>query len=216
MNARILAALCAASASLLGVVGSANAQPTPPYPFYPFPSGSYGVPVSTGEELYASGGDVDVTYLGWQGASYDEYLFVATPSNPLGHVIGDDFFENHSTPAGTTIDLGSYAAGTEIEFGIYVLNTGNTWFDGPGSRNADGVVHAYMLNNYEGQSGLTYVGFEDLAYPGGDFNYMDEVYTFEGAAASPTPPAVPDMPGTFALMGVGLSGLAAFGRRVRK
>jgi hypothetical protein len=206
------AALTVASASLLAIAGSVNAQPVAPYPLYPFPSGSYGVPLTTGEELFASGGDVTVTYLGWQGAGYNEYLFVKTPSNPLGQVIADDFFENHTTPAGTSINLGSYAAGTEIEFGIYILDTGNTWYDGPGSRNADGAVHAYVKNDYEGQSDLTYVGFEDEVYPGGDFNYLDEVYTFQGASGH----AVPDMPGTLPLLGLGLSGLAALGRRFRK
>jgi hypothetical protein len=140
-------------------------------------------------------------------------------------VIADDYFENHTTPAGTSVNLGSFAAGTEIEFGIYILDTGNTWFDGPGSRNADGAVHAYMQNDYEGQPNLTYVGFEDEPYDpsgaitpydptgfNGDFNYLDEVYTFEGARAA----SAPDITGTLPLLGLGLSSLVAFGRRFRK
>jgi hypothetical protein len=62
----------------------------------------------------------------------------------------------------------------------------------------------------------SYVGFEDEVganYPGGfaDFNYTDEVYAFTGTTA-----AVPDLAGTLPLLGIGLTSLAAFGRRFRK
>jgi hypothetical protein len=40
------------------------------------------------------------------------------------------FFDNHSTPNGTTVDLGVIPAGTEIRFGLFVDTTGNTFYDG--------------------------------------------------------------------------------------
>lgn len=187
------------AAVVLDASSHANAIPIIPT----YPGGGSGIPVSVGQELFANGGDVTVSYLGWQGASYDEYLFVVSPPNGLGY-----FFENHTTPAGTTVDLGSFAAGTEIEFGIYVVNTGLTFYDGPGSRNVDGDVHAYMVNDY-GAVNTTYVGFEDeSAVTGSDFNYADEVYTFTGAQAS----AVPDASSTLPLVVASLAALFGFSR----
>jgi hypothetical protein len=118
---------------------------------------------------------------------------------------------DHSTPNGTTYDLGTFPAGTEIEFGLDVTTTGNVWYDGPGSRNTDGVVHAYMVNNYEGLADTTYVGFEDESYPGGDFNYGDELYAFTGVAAS-----TPDASSTMTLLGMGVTALVGVSRRFRK
>jgi hypothetical protein len=224
MNKELIKKL-AGSAAIFGGLLAASAQvpvgPAPPIaalpaglnpgsgPLYPTPSGAGGVPISVGDELFASGGAVYVTFLGPSGASYDEQLFVESPSTGYG-----TFMDDHSTPNGTTYYLGTFAAGTEIEFGLDVLTTGNVWYDGPASRNSDGVVHAYMVNDYQGLADTTYVGFEDESYPGGDFNYLDEVYAFTGTEA--TPSSVPDMSGTLALLGMSLSGLAAFGRRFRK
>jgi len=148
-----------------------------------------------------------VTDLGPTGASYDEDLFVSMPSTGYGI-----FMNDHSTPNGTTYDLGTFAAGTEIVFGLDVTTTGNVWYDGPGTRNADGVVHAYMVNDYEGLANTTYVGFEDESYPGGDFNYVDERYAFTGVAAAPAP----DASSTLTLLGIGVTALAGVARRFRK
>jgi hypothetical protein len=221
MNMNTITRLAGISA-LLGVVLSASAQipvgPAPPTvpipaglnpagPTYPFPSGQDGVPVTVGQELFASGGPVYVTDLGPTGASYDEDLFVSMPSTGYGI-----FMNDHSTPNGTTYDLGTFAAGTEIVFGLDVTTTGNVWYDGPGTRNADGVVHAYMVNDYEGLANTTYVGFEDESYPGGDFNYVDERYAFTGVAAAPAP----DASSTLTLLGIGVTALAGVARRFRK
>jgi len=192
------------TAGVFGASMQANALPIIPT----YPGGGDGIPVTVGQELFANGGDVTVTYQGWQGAAYDEYLFVYSPPNGFGY-----FFENHTTPAGTTMDLGTYAAGTEILFGIYVVNTGLTFYDGPGSRNLDGQVHAYMVSNY-GDPNTTYVGFEDLsALTGSDFNYKDEVYTFTGVQAASS---VPDASSTLPLVACSLTALLGFGRRYSK
>jgi len=238
MNSNLLSKIVGGSA-FLGLVLSASAGALPSGtspaggfplpaglnpssgPTYGTPSGLTGVPVTVATELFASGGPVYVTDLGPTGASYDEQIFVASPSDGANNL----FLDDHATANGTTFYLGNFAAGTEIEFGLDVLTTGNIWYDGPGSRNADGAVHAYMVNNYQGTANTTYVGFEDEPYDptgaitpydptgfNGDFNYLDEIYAFTGTRSA----AVPDMPGTLPLLGLGLSGLAAFGRRFRK
>jgi hypothetical protein len=230
MNSNVIKKL-AGSCALLGAVLSASAGPlpsgsspgttttplglvtspedSPASPWYPTPSGHSGVPVTFGQELFASGGDVTVTFLGPTGAGYDEELFVASPNDGVNGL----FMDNHSTANGTTFDLGTFAAGTEIEFGLDVLSTGNIWYDGPGSRNSDGDVHAYMVNDYEGLTDTTYVGFEDEAASlPADFNYIDEVYAFTGASAVSTPDASSTLP----LLGMGLTALAGVARRIRK
>jgi len=219
MNSNTIKKLCG-SCAFLGVVLAATAQPPvgPPPPLAPIPAGlnpagptypspNGGSAVVVGQELFASGGEVYVTDLGPTGAAYSEDLFVASPPNPYGV-----FMNNHTDAKGTTYDLGSFAAGTEIEFGLYVYDTQNTWYDGPGTRNADGVVHAYMVNNYEGLANTTYVGFEDLAAPVADFNYVDEVYAFTGVGAAPAP----DAASALSLLGLAMTALVCFGRRSRK
>jgi hypothetical protein len=218
------------STTLLGMVLSASAQlpsglaPTiapipvglnPGGPWYPTPSGTPGVPVTFGQELMASGGPVYVTDLGPTGAEYDEQIFVASPNDGVNNL----FMDNHSTANGTTYYLGTFAAGTEIEFGLDILDgdgyeaNGTILYDGPGSRNSDGDVHAYMVNNYEGLADTTYVGFEDeLASIPSDFNYTDEVYAFTGTSAVSTPDASSTMP----LLGMGVTALACVARRFRK
>lgn len=71
-----------------------------------------------------------------------------------------------ATP-GTTIQLNGVTAG-ELVLGIYVEDTGYTFWSGAASNNAgtDGLVHA--------EYNLTSVGFEDI-YGGGDFDYNDAV-----------------------------------------
>ena len=122
-----------------------------------------------------------------------------SPGNSFGTFMDNQY---QYTGNGTTYDLGSYAAGTEIEFGITDYNTGNTWFDGPGSRNlADGQIHAYIVDQYEGLANTDYVGFEDESYyAAGDFNYADEVYAFTGTSVAPIP--APE-PGTLSLFIMG-------------
>lgn len=224
MNTQTIKKL-AGSSALLGMVLSASAQlpngaspGTAPLPaglnpninilglgdsyVYALPNG--GSPLPVGQELFASGGPVYVTDLGPTGASYDEELFVASPNDGMNNLFMDD----HSTPNGTTYYLGNYAAGTEIELGLDVFVPDPIWYDGPASRNSDEDVHAYMVNNFEGLADTTYVGFEDAT----DFNYIDQVFAVTGVSAA----SAPDMPGTLGLLGMSLTGLAAFGRRFLK
>jgi hypothetical protein len=217
--------------SLLAVAGTAFAQVNPHLasnsPFIPtYPGGAYGVPLATGGELFANGGEVTVTYLGHGGAAYTEFLQMVTPGGT--YAPGVDIINNQTTAAGSTFDLGTFAAGEEVEFDIFVQDTGNTWFDGPGTRNADGAVHANVVDNFNytfngntGNPGTSgpgtsgngiYVGFEDEIYPGGDFNYADLQFVFNGVNGA----AVPDAATTMSLLGMSLGGLAFMKRKLKK
>ena len=76
-----------------------------------------------------------------------------------------------SKQTGQVIPLGDVPAG-ELILGIYVQETGYTFWTGPGSRNDDDLEHAVCTGGT--------VEFEDL-YNGGDFDYNDAVLTIEAA-----------------------------------
>jgi len=245
IQSTIVKGLCAAGCCILSMAGSARAQYYQFNTYIPqYPGGGDGIPLTTGGELVANGGDVTVTYLGWGGAAYTEYLFLATPGSPFSGVPGpatlptdqtaDPYnlpllaptdpnyggmylINNQSSPAGAFVDLGSFAAGTEVEFGIWVVDTGNTWYDGPGSRNADGDVHAYIVNDFQYSVGYvdptgTYVGFEDLDnQTGADDNYSDLQFVFNGVTGS-----VPDASTTASLLVLSLGGLMGMAPRFKK
>jgi hypothetical protein len=155
-------------------------------------------------------GHVYATFLG-SSASYSDNLFLQSPGGPSGVL-----FNNHTTPFGTTIDLGYFTAGTELVFGLYVNNTGNTFFTGDPSRNSDGISHAGILTTLPG-IGLI-VGFEDLL-GGGDRDYNDLIFGFKNLGVSVSGPGggrVPDAASTLSLFGLTLLGISAARRRFRQ
>ena len=116
---------------------------------------------------------------------------------------------------GDFVDLGSYDAGTSLDF--FLVGNGanggrNTYYAGP-DRNPDGIEHFVVLATPD--SPFLLIGIEDLL-GGGDMDYNDLVFALEVgvenaqkliAAAVPLPPAA------WAILGLG----AAFGiRRVRQ
>lgn len=154
-----------------------------------------------GEQLFSTGGDVEVEVLP-ASAGFTSELHLFSP--------GPDIFIALNSEVGKIVDLGSFPIGEELLFGIFVRNTGHTFYMGPGSRNPDGIEHAGV--DFLGP-GLANVGFEDL-FGGGDRDYDDNVFQFRGGIA-PTPqtPVVPE-PGSLMLMSLGM-GAVGF-RRWRK
>jgi len=134
------------------------------------------VPI-TEQTLIATGGDVVVTFVS-NGAGYTSELF-------LDGSFGDSFgaiFNNSTTPAGATMNLGSFVAGTQLVFKLLVQQTGDIFYTGPASHNLDGILHA-MIQQVEGQ---VLVGFEDL-FGGGDFDYNDLVFAFTNVSPADEP-----------------------------
>jgi hypothetical protein len=123
-----------------------------------------------GGQLYSTGGDIIVEVLP-ATAGFVSELHLYSP--------GPDRFIALNTDVGTVINLGSYPAGSELIFGIFVRNTGNTFLMGPGIRNPDGIPHVGV--DVQGP-GLAIVGFEDLL-GGGDLDYDDNVFRFTGGIA---------------------------------
>ncbi len=126
--------------------------------------------------------------------------------------LGSTFiFNNHASPVGSTVDLGSFTAGTELIFRLEVTNTGFNYFTGPASRNPDQHEHARVQSDYL-EPGRTLVSFEDLF--NGPFVYNDLSFSFTNTVGSPVP-AVPE-PETYALLLSGLVAIASWAKRRRR
>jgi hypothetical protein len=124
------------------------------------------------QTLVATGGDVVVTFVS-NAAGYTSELFL---DGPLGDELGA-IFNNWTTELGSSLNLGSFGAGTELVFKLLVQQSGDVFYTGNVNRNADGVVHAIA----EYVDGRAIIGFEDL-YGGGDLDYNDLVFSFANVA----------------------------------
>ena len=196
---------------LAGFVSIAKSDPIP----YP----DVGTPVAVGQRLIAIGGEVTVQMPATSSASYDDYLYLYQPTPSIMFDVGPPpqnfLFWNHGATG--TISLGTFDAGTELIFGLYtgftydddgdaqtpdVFEPLDTWYSGPGDRNADGFVHLYAVNDYGGDPDSTYVAFEDLNGgpdgSGSDWNYQDIEYIFTGVTSVPEPSSL-------CLFGLGLA-----------
>src|SRR5207248_3977000 len=110
---------------------------------------SCGCQSGLGKRFVAPGGDVKVQILPFQADFTNEIrLLVRGQSYPVAT----------NRDVGRVVDLGRFAAGTELIFYIHVRDTGLNFFMGPASRNQDDLAHARLecLG-----SGRTNVFFED-------------------------------------------------------
>jgi hypothetical protein len=163
-------------------------------------SPSMAIPILGAKVIVANTGSVTATYLG-HTARISNDLYLESPTNSLGLI-----FNNHATPVGTTFNLGTFTAGTELLFRLHAHESGagnlteRDYFTGPATRNPDGIAHAFVDDQYALNS--TYVGFEDV-YGGGDLDYDDLKFSFTNTRAETLP-----VPATLFLLGTGLGTLA--------
>jgi hypothetical protein len=162
----------------------------------------------SGISLVATGGEVTAFFAG-SSAGFSTTLSLNSPCCSL------EIFPNHSTPVGTSISLGTFAAGTTLVLREHVVTTGDNWFTGSASSNVDNVVHA-GIGSWVADASIpvngTYVGFEDL-FGGGDLDYNDITLIL----TSVRPASVPEAP-TALLLVVGLlvcAGLVGLAATVR-
>jgi len=166
---------------------------------------SFAQATGIGESLFVQDtGNVSVTFAG-SNAGYTSTLYY-----------GETALFSNRAAVGSTVSLGNFAAGDQLNFRLEVQNTGNTFFTGLGANNADGVAHASVENLGEGSS---QIGFEDL-YGGGDRDYNDLVFDFTNTSAGGSQTnggniANPE-PSTIILFGSGLLGLGAWRLRKKK
>ncbi|MDQ5978273.1 MAG: hypothetical protein QG602_1247 [Verrucomicrobiota bacterium] len=168
---------------------------------------AHAVPILGGSVIVASDGEVVAKFLG-HTAGYTNLLYLDSPTNGIGVI-----FNNHASLIGSTVNLGSFTAGTELIFRINVVNTGDNFYSGPASRNADGLAHAVVDDAFSASE--TYVGFEDL-YGGGDRDYDDLNFSFTNVKGTNNPPGVPDTGSTAVLGAMGLLALAGVRKSMRR
>lgn len=107
-------------------------------------------------------------------SGYENQIYWSKDNFATRHLVGVD---NHQA----SIDLGEFAAGTRIDFGI--VNGANQFFRTGGSTaNSDGVDHTRISSNAHG----TQIGFEDLL-GGGDRDFNDAIIQIRSATAVPAP-----------------------------
>ena len=149
-----------------------------------------------GDDALAPGGQIDATFES-ASASFDS-MIITINGIPL------PLFQNHSTAPGTTASIGTFAAGTVLDFALRVITTGNVFRTGAAAGNPDGLAHAIVTYDHL-TPGNTLVAFEDI-FGGGDEDYNDFVFSYRSAVAVPEPE-------TNVLMLAGLMAVAWLARR---
>ena len=175
--------------SLLTITSTAFAAT--PRPFAPTPS--------TDSLFTASAGEVILTFLS-KSASYSNDLFLqGTPVAILN---------NQTANPGAQYSLGSFQAGVELAFTMFVNDSGFAYYTGNASLNPDNFIHAaYDITSSQSLN----VGFEDI-YLGGDRDYNDMVFSLTNVTVGPSVAPVPE-PETYGLLAAGLALIGFVARR---
>ena len=184
----------------------------------PYPAS--GTPNAVSYTFVAASSGPVTAYFAGSGAAYDNELTMLVNGVPTG-IVGLD---NHTSALGDSLVLGTVTAGDTLVFELVNHTLGMSVYSDPslnGGYDTDGSVghnHVYATP-YTATSPIidsipvgTFVSFEDLPFPGSDFNYHDEDFVFVNVGAVPTP--TPDSASTFALLSMGLAGLNLVRRRI--
>lgn len=144
----------------------------------------------------ASTGEVVLTFLSKSAAYSDDLFLEGSPTRILN---------NQTAISGQTFSLGSFQAGTELVFRLFVNNTGYSFYNGEAENNPDNKFHAGYKQL---RGGSIAVGFEDI-FNGGDRDYNDMIFSVSNVTTiSPVPE-----PEAYALMLIGLLMLVGVSRR---
>jgi hypothetical protein len=123
--------------------------------------------------------------LGGSPLSPDAQLIFPNSSNSIGYGGSGKSIRTSDEPlvAGDFVDLGSFKAGTKLDFFIIAngFYGGKEYYSTELSVNMDGVVHAVSLAS--NGSAYLIIGFEDLK-GGGDRDYNDLVFAVEIGSAN--------------------------------
>ena len=156
---------------------------------------------SSADKLYvASAGEVMVTFLS-KTASFSNDLFLQGSTTKI--------LNNQTAIAGQKFSLGSFKADTELAFHIFVNTTGDTFYSGLASKNADNLIHtAFELN----PNNTVTMGFEDIMH-GGDKDFDDIVFTLSNVRMTNAAVAAVPEAQSYAMLFAGFFMLGALKRR---
>jgi hypothetical protein len=198
--------------ALAGTAGIALASPIP----YP---NSGTVNPTTYSFTATATGDL-IGYFAGSGASFDEQVGLLDNGVLTAAGYGLD---DHSTAVGASFDFGAVTAGDTLVFVDRINGTGfvysdpslNGPYDAPGTVNDNHIYSTAATANqaFSGSIAGTYVAFEDLPFPGSDFNYFDDTFVFSDV--STTTSGVPDGASTLGLIGAGFAALLVLRRKVQ-
>lgn len=189
-------------AAALGIPAAAGAVPI-------LPIGIEGLSI-----VVAGSGPVIATFHG-SSTEYvtDLYLALDGLERPAcdGNPRNDCFlFNSRDSKVGSQVNLGSFDAGTVLTFRLFVRNTSESFYSGPGSLNPDGAAHARVEEGWTaGESLVLFEDRFDAPERGGDFDYDDLMFSFTNSA-----PAVAE-PWSLTLFAVGLTCLVNAARARR-
>ncbi len=153
------------------------------------------------ESLYvANDGEVMLTFLSKEAAYSNDIYLAGTQGKILN---------NQTAAVNQQFSLGSFQAGTELIFSMFVNNTSYTFFNGKAENNLDKILHtAYEIR----PDNLIIVGFEDL-FNGGDRDYDDLVFSLSNVDVKKLVVTPVPEPETYAMLLAGLLMLGAVRRR---
>ncbi|CAH0349174.1 PEP-CTERM sorting domain-containing protein [Aquabacterium sp. CECT 9606] len=164
----------------------------------------------------ATTGDVMAYFVGGAEASYENEMGLLVNGVQTSAGFG---LNNHTSVVGQSFNLGSVNAGDTLTLVMKNLTLGAQVYSDPSLNAAYDAVGETAHNHvysalYTATSPVfgsipsgIYVGFEDLPFPGADYNYNDESFVFTNVAV-----AVPE-PQAYALL---LAGLCVAGVMTRR
>ncbi|WP_309606456.1 PEPxxWA-CTERM sorting domain-containing protein [Phenylobacterium sp.] len=211
---RKISRLASVAMALALSAGAASAADLIPYPA----AGAYNA--TTYAFTATTTGDLTAAIVGGFSAGYTNELGVLVN----GVAQGGFGLNNHTSVLGDTYNFGPVTAGDSLIFVLHNLSRGldafslasmNLAYDSVGYAGGHNHVYSTAYTATPALGGVApgvYVGFEDLAFPGSDYNYTDESFVFRNITR--TPAGVPE-PATWAMLVMGL-GLVGAGLRARR
>jgi hypothetical protein len=161
-------------------------------------------------------------FIGGGGAGYTNEMGLLVNGIQSGAGFG---LNNHTSAVGDSFDLGPVTAGDSLVFILNNLSLGKMAYSDPSMNVAyddtGETRHNHIYSTpYTATSPLfgsvpsgAYVAFEDLPFPGTDFNYNDESFVFSNVGT--TTSQVPE-PGSLSLLTGMIGPGLAFAMRRRK